>query len=101
MVVLTVIDNPVILARQDKSNPNSFVGSCFRGRIAGSIKKLGWSLDARVILLNRQTFENVATTVSKSGSYEFNSVPIATYVVIAFDPDSQYNAVIQDNVVPK
>lgn len=35
------------------------------------------------------------------GNYSFNSLPQQSYFVIIRDKTKQYNAVIQDNIVPK
>lgn len=57
----------------------------------------------RVGLLFRDTLETIRITVSdKDGNYSFKGVPYGVEcVIIAFNPDRQMNAVIQDSVVPK
>ncbi|RLL16980.1 hypothetical protein [Acinetobacter chengduensis] len=72
--------------------------------IKGSINKQGEKyIDAMVILYNRSNLLPIA--VSKpdiKGRYQFLNLyaDLKTFIV-AFDQKQQYNAVIQDNVVPK
>lgn len=72
--------------------------------INGSINKLGEKYtDAIVVLYNKSNLRPIA--VSKpdiSGHYQFLNLyaDLKTFIV-AFDQKQQYNAVIQDNVVPK
>lgn len=72
--------------------------------INGSINKQGEKYtDAIVVLYNKSNLRPIA--VSKpdiSGHYQFLNLyaDLKTFIV-AFDQKQQYNAVIQDNVVPK
>lgn len=72
--------------------------------IKGSVKKLGSQYkDAIVALFNKRNLDPIsATKPSETGDYHFSGLnnSLVTFV-IAFDNNKQYNAVIQDNVVPK
>lgn len=49
--------------------------------------------------LTNQLIRTVST--DDLGNYSFNSLPQQSYFVIIRDKTKQYNAVIQDNIVPK
>lgn len=72
--------------------------------IKGTVKKLGGQYpDAMIMLFNKATYQLINTTQPKDdGSYKFLGLHngLKTFVV-AFDKKQQFNAVIQDNVVPK
>lgn len=73
-------------------------------KIQGSVKKLGVQYqDATVVLYNKANLQPIAVRrPDQNGDYQFLGLntDLKTYVV-AFDRKQQYNAVIQDNVVPK
>ncbi len=73
-------------------------------KIQGSIKKVGQQYkDANVVLYNKANLQPIAITrPDTNGDYQFLGLntDLKTFVV-AFDQKQQYNAVIQDNVVPK
>lgn len=73
-------------------------------KIIGSTKKLGQRYqDAMVVLYNKANLQPIAIRKpDMSGNYEFLGLntDIKTFVV-AFDQNQKYNAVIQNNVVPK
>lgn len=74
------------------------------GRIKGTTKKLGQNYSpASVCVFKRSNRLLLWETKSKSdGSYEFRNIAKdLECFVIAFDPNSQYNAVISDKVVAK
>ena len=79
--------------------PTSIVGS-----IKGSVKKLGQNYqNADLVLYNKANLQPIAIRKPKdNGDYSFLGLTtdIKTFV-IAFDAKKQFNAVIQDNVVPK
>lgn len=79
--------------------PTSTVGS-----IKGSVKKLGQNYqNANVVLYNKANLQPIAIRKPKeNGDYGFLGLTtdMKTFVV-AFDASKQYNAVVQDNVVPK
>lgn len=94
-----MIKHKVKLAQKEKYISTPINETVFTGEISGIVKKLNVATDARVVLFNKQTFKYVASTVSKMGVYKFEKVPLGVYFVVALDPNSAYNAVIQDNVV--
>ena len=70
--------------------------------IKGAVKKQGLQIPCRVRLYERATgqiLRDIAT--DDHGNHEFDHLVNITYYVTAFDPKRQFNAVIQDNVVPK
>ncbi|WP_180158861.1 hypothetical protein [Acinetobacter sp. YH01026] len=73
-------------------------------KVAGSIKKLGQQYqDATVVLYNKANLLPIAIRKpDKNGNYQFLGLntDLKTFIV-AFDKKQQFNAVIQDNVVPK
>lgn len=73
-------------------------------KIQGSVRKLGVQYqDANVVLYNKANLQPIAVRrPDQNGDYQFLGLntDIKTYVV-AFDRKQQYNAVIQDNMVPK
>lgn len=74
------------------------------GRITGTVKKLGQNYSpVPVCCFKRSTRELLWETISKpGGTYFFRNIAVGLECfVVAFDPNGQYNAVIQDNVVPK
>lgn len=79
--------------------PTSIVGS-----IKGSVKKLGQNYqNANVVLYSKANLQPIAIRKPKeNGDYSFMGLTtdMKTFVV-AFDKKQQFNAVIQDNVVPK
>lgn len=73
-------------------------------KIKGSVKALGQQYqNATVLLFNKANLQPIAVhRPDRNGDYSFLSLnkDLKTFVV-AFDQNQQYNAVIQDNVVPK
>ena len=73
-------------------------------KITGSVKKLGQQYkDATVVLYNKSNLQPIAIRKPDlNGNYQFLGLnrDLKTFIV-AFDQNQQYNAVIQDNVVPK
>ena len=73
-------------------------------KIQGSVKKLGQQYkDASIVLYNKANFQPIAVRKpGASGDYQFLGLntDLKTFIV-AFDDNKQFNAVIQDNVVPK
>lgn len=72
--------------------------------IKGSVKKIGVNYqNAKVILYSKLDLLPYAVTQpSSDGNYQFLGLnkDLKTFIV-AFDKNQQFNAVIQDNVVPK
>lgn len=73
-------------------------------KIKGSVRKLGSAYqDATIILYNKANLQPIAVQKPDiNGQYQFLGLNtnLKTFIV-AFDKKQQYNAVIQDNVVPK
>lgn len=73
-------------------------------KIQGSVKKLGVKYQtATVVLYNKANLQPIALRKpDENGDYQFLGLntDLKTFI-IAFDINKQYNAVIQDNVVPK
>lgn len=73
-------------------------------KIKGSVKKLGAQYkNATLVLYNKTNLQPIAAQKpDQNGNYSFLGLNtnLKTFVV-AFDQKQQYNAVIQDNVVPK
>lgn len=72
--------------------------------IKGSTKKLGEQYeDANIVLYNKANLQLIAVRKpDQNGNYQFAGLntDLKTFIV-AFDKNQQFNAVIQDNVVPK
>ncbi|WP_431437560.1 hypothetical protein [Acinetobacter lwoffii] len=73
-------------------------------KIKGSTKKLGQQYqDAIVVLYNKANLQPLAVRkADMNGNYQFLGLntDLKTFVV-AFDQNQEFNAVIQDNMVPK
>lgn len=73
-------------------------------KVMGSVKKLGQQYqNATVVLYNKSNLQPIAIRKpDQNGNYQFLGLntDLKTFIV-AFDASKQYNAVIQDNVVPK
>ena len=72
--------------------------------IKGSVTKLGVNyVNATVVLCNKANLQPIAVRKpDHNGNYQFLGLntDLNTFIV-AFDKKQQFNAVIQDNVVPK
>ncbi len=73
-------------------------------KIQGSVKKLGQQYqNANVVLYNKANLQPIAVRKpDQNGNYQFLGLntDLKTFIV-ALDRNQQFNAVIQDNVVPK
>lgn len=73
-------------------------------KVAGSTKKLGQQYqNATVVLYSKANLQPIAIRKpDQNGNYQFLGLNtnLKTFIV-AFDKKQQFNAVIQDNVVPK
>lgn len=82
----------------------SFVTGPITAKIQGSVKKLGQQYkDATLVLYNKVNLQPIAVRKpDQNGNYQFLGLntDLKTFIV-AFDQKQQFNAVIQDNVVPK
>lgn len=70
--------------------------------IRGKVKKTGFAIPCRVRLYEKSTGQKLAEVATDAeGNYEFSKVEQINCFLVAHDPVGQFNAVIQDNVVPK
>ncbi|UXI52698.1 carboxypeptidase regulatory-like domain-containing protein [Acinetobacter variabilis] len=69
--------------------------------ISGEIKELSKGIMCRVSLYEKATGKKVMTQLTEDGSYTFNGLACLIFYIVAHHPASKFNAVIQDNVVPK
>lgn len=71
--------------------------------IKGATEKDKSPYPADVFLIDKNTMEIIRHAQSaNNGTYQFNGLPIhQEYLLLAIDKLKQFNAVIQDNVVPK
>lgn len=88
----------------DNLQPTILTPTSVLGSVKGSVKKLGQNYqNASVVLYNKANLQPFAIRKPKeNGDYSFLGLitDMKTFVV-AFDANKQFNAVIQDNVVPK
>lgn len=73
-------------------------------KVTGSVKKLGQQYqNATIVLYSKANLQPIAIRKpDQNGNYQFLGLntDLKTFIV-AFDLKKQFNAVIQDNVVPK
>lgn len=70
--------------------------------IKGVVKKQGISIPCRVRLFEKLSGKFVGEVLTDTlGNYKFDHLAKVAFLTIAHDPASQFNAVIQDMVVPK
>lgn len=82
----------------------SFGKSNTVAKIKGTVKKMGVNnSQALVVLFNKATLlPALSARPDPAGNYKFIGInKDDAFVVMAFDANKQFNAVIQDNVVPK
>lgn len=73
------------------------------GKVSGSTKKLGGTYSPVTVCLFRRDTRQLLweTTSNEDGSYIFRNVAVGLgCFIVAFDPNNQYNALIQDNILP-
>ncbi len=72
-------------------------------KISGTTRELGQPRQSRVDLYSKSGKKLIATTISDSqGNYEFKGLAAdMKFFVVNHHPLNTFNAVIQDNVVPK
>lgn len=73
-------------------------------KISGTTKKLGEKYkNATVVLYNKANLQPIAVQKPDiNGQYQFAGLNTDLKIfIVAFDKKQQFNAVIQDNVVPK
>lgn len=72
------------------------------GTIMGSVSKQGVQIPCRVRIYEKSSGLKISETLTDpSGQYYFTNLEKLRFFLVAHDPASQFNAVIQDNVVPK
>lgn len=70
--------------------------------IKGQVLKKGINIPCRVRLFLKSSGELIKDIkTNDNGVYIFKNIPLNRYFIVAHDPDGEYNAVIQDNVIPK
>ena len=70
--------------------------------ISGKVKELGNNIPCRVRLFEKNTGRLIADVATDEvGNYKFLNLIKTKFFIVAHHPLNQYNAVIQDNVVPK
>lgn len=91
------------LSRLQKACVGSSISQCYgSSKIIGNIFKQGQAMQGRVRLHEKSTGKLICEKMTDdSGGYVFHNLNKLNFIVIATDPVSQFNAVIQDNVVPK
>jgi hypothetical protein len=85
-------------------NVSSFPSTRKHGglKIAGRVTLQGQNKQARVRLYEKLTGKLISEVATdREGEYEFLDLSLNTFMVISVDLKSLFNAVIQDNVVPK
>lgn len=70
--------------------------------IKGVVKEVGAPIPCRLRLFEKISGRMVAETVTDmNGFYEFDHLTRIKFFIVAHHPLATFNAVIQDNVVPK
>ena len=71
-------------------------------KIIGSVSQKNTLIPCRVRLFEKLSGRLIADIQTDSiGNYEFDHLTNTNFFIVAHHPQNQYNAVIQDNVVPK
>lgn len=70
--------------------------------IRGRVSELGIKLPCRVRLFEKNSGRLIADVLTNdAGYYEIRGLAKVAFFIVAHHPASKFNAVIQDNVVPK
>lgn len=70
--------------------------------IIGTVTEKNISIPCRVRLYERLSGRLISETLTNAqGSYKFDHLTAVKFFLVAHHPTSTYNAIIQDNVVPK
>lgn len=70
--------------------------------IKGTVSEMGDNIPCRVRLFHKSSGRLIWDVITDDqGAYIFPRLIRAKYCIVAHHPSSQFNAVIQDNVVPK
>lgn len=84
-----------------KSNTSTFNNDS-KLSIKGRIKETGKSIPCRVRLFEKLSGSLIGDiSTDENGFYEFNHLTKTKFFIVIHHPQNQFNAVIQDNVVPK
>ncbi|MCL6243361.1 MULTISPECIES: hypothetical protein [Acinetobacter] len=81
---------------------DSAISTAYPLSIKGVVRKKNINIPCRIRLYERFSGRLIDEVLSTDdGQYEFSQLSNVKYFIVAHDPASQFNAVIQDNVVPK
>lgn len=82
---------------------NDFLYATDKGlSIKGQVRETGAPIPCRLRLFEKLSGRMVAEVVTdQNGFYEFDHLTKTKFFIVAHHPTSEFNAVIQDNVVPK
>ena len=70
--------------------------------IKGQVRETGAPIPCRLRLFEKISGRLIADKLTdENGFYEFDHLTKTKFLIVAHHPLNQYNAVIQDNVVPK
>ena len=70
--------------------------------IKGQVKELGNNIPCRVRLFEKNTGRLIADVATDEvGNYKFLNLIKTKFFIVAHHPQNQYNAVIQDNIIPE
>lgn len=70
--------------------------------IIGTVTEKAVPIPCRVRLFEKLSGRLIAETLTDAqGNYEFDHLTAVKFFLVAHHPASNYNAIIQDNVVPK
>ena len=70
--------------------------------IKGQVKEVGAPIPCRLRLFEKISGRLIADKLTdENGFYEFDHLTKIKFFIVAHHPASQFNAIIQDNVVPK
>ena len=70
--------------------------------IKGRVLEQSFQIPCRVRLFEKQSGRLIADKLTdKAGLYEFDHLTKAMFFIVAHHPASQFNAVIQDNIIPE
>ena len=77
--------------------------TCDKGlSIKGQVRETSAPIPCRLRLFEKLSGRMVAEVITdQSGFYEFDHLAKTKFFIVAHHPTSEFNAVIQDNVVPK
>lgn len=70
--------------------------------IKGQVKEVGAPIPCRLRLFEKISGRLIADKLTdENGFYEFDHLTKTKFFIVAHHPENQFNAVIQDNVVPE